>query len=146
MDQVIPSSQALQAGMTKKENGKEYVYLYVASSCVKNTPYTQFTVNSSGVPVQSALQASAAICKVVVATKTLTAAGYAWFQTKGVCLKMITPSITSVALQTLKLASSAVAAGGATTITPDDFAISYQNSGTGTTQDVYLLGREITPS
>lgn len=146
MDQVACSTQDLQCGMTKKMEGKEYVYLKVASACTKNTPYTWFTCDTSGRPTQSALQASAAICKVVVATETLSATGYSWFQFKGVCNDMITPSITTVSLQTLKLASSAVAAGGATTLTPDDFAICYANAGTATTQDVYLLGREITPS
>jgi len=146
MDATIVSTQDLQCGMTKKMEGKEYVYLKVASACTKNTPYTWFTCDTSGRPTQSALQASGVICKVVVATETLTAAGYSWFQFKGVVNDMITPNITSVSLQTLKLASSAVAAGGATTITADDFAICYANAGAGTTQDVYLLGREITPS
>ena len=146
MDQTIVSTQDLQCGTVKCEEGKKYVYLKVAAACTKNTPYTWFTVDTTGRPVQSALQGVSAICKVVVATETLTAAGYSWFQFEGVCDDMITPSITSVSLQTLKLASSAVAAGGATTITPDDFAICYANAGTATTQDVYLLGREITPS
>lgn len=143
---VIPNSEAAQAGVEwTNSDGKTYVNLYVASSCTAKTPYAWYTVDSSNRPLQSAMPASGAICKVVVAMETKTSAGYATFQVKGVCEDLITPSITGVSQQTLKIASSAVAAGGAATITADDFAI-VQTGATATTFDVYLLGREITPS
>lgn len=145
MDQVAVSTQDLQCGMVKKQEGKEFVYLKVASACTKNTPYAWYTCDSSARPTQSAMPSANAICKVVVATETLAAAGYSWFQVKGYVAAMITPSITGVTLQTLKIASAVVAAGGATTITADDFAICITGA-TATTFPVYLLGREITPS
>jgi len=147
MDQQIPASQALKAGMAQSENGNEYMDLYVASACTVNTPYAFYTVDTSSRPLQSAMPASGAICRVVVATETLAAAGYARFQTKGIVSAMITPSITPVNGQTLKIATTAVAAGGAATITPDDFAIVVTTGGVSSTASkVYLLGREITPS
>ena len=145
MDQAVCSTQDLQCGMTKKQEGKEYVYLKVASACTKNTPYAWYTCDSSARPTQSAVPGASAICKVAVATETLTAAGYSWFQTKGYVAAMITPNITGVTLQALKIASALVAAGGATTLTPDDFAICITGA-TALVFPVYLLGREITPS
>jgi hypothetical protein len=132
--------------MVKEEDGKKYIYLYVPSACTKNTPYAFYTTTSgSQVPIQSAMPAANAICRVVVATETLTAAGYSWFQFAGPCDDLVTPSITGVTNQTLKIASAVVAAGGAATVTADDFAI-VKTGGTDTAFDVYLLDREITPS
>lgn len=147
MKQVVPSSQVALGGMTKEEDGKKYIYLYVPSACTAKTPYAFYTVTSGSntVPIQSAMPAANAICRVVVATETLTSAGYSWFQYAGPCDDLISPSITSVTNQTLKIASAAVAAGGAATVTPDDFAI-VKTGATATTHDVYLLDREITPS
>lgn len=145
MKQTIPSSQVAMGGMVKEEDGKKYIYLYT-STCTAKTPYAFYTTTSgSQVPIKSAMPAASAICRVVVATETLTTAGYSWFQSAGPCDDLITPSITSVTNQTLKIASAVVAAGGAATVTPDDFAI-VKTGATATTHDVYLLDREITPS
>ncbi len=143
----ISNSQAANAGVVFTDSdGKDYVNLYVASACTAKTPYAWYTVDTSNRPLQSALPAANAICKVVVATETKTSAGYSKFVVKGLVKDMITPSITGVQSQTLKVASSAVAAGGATTLTPDDFAIVQSAGATAEVFDVYLLGREITPS
>ncbi len=142
----ILESEAARAGVEFVDSdGKTYVYLYVASACTAKTPYAWYTVDSSNRPLQSAMPAASAICKVVVAMETLTSAAYSRFLVKGSCEDMITPSITGVSQQTLKIASAVVAAGGAATITPDDFAI-VKTGATATAFDVYLLGREITPS
>jgi hypothetical protein len=143
--QVI-ESQVKKSGVEYVDSdGCTYIDLYVASACTANTPYAFYTYDSSNRALQSAMAASGQICKVVVATETLTAAGYSKFKFKGVHEDLITPSITGVTGQTLKIASAAVAAGGAATITADDFAV--VNAGaTATSFDVVLLGREITPS
>jgi hypothetical protein len=142
----IFDSEAAKAGVEYiGSDGRTYIDLYVPSACTKNTPYAYFLIDSSGRPIQSAMPASAAICRVVVATETLTAAAYSTFVFKGMVEDMITPSITGVTGQALKIASAVVAAGGAATVTPDDFGICLLGA-TAEVFDVYLLGREITPS
>lgn len=143
--QIFESELAGAGKVYQDADGKEYIDLYVASACTAKTPYAFYTADSSDRPLASAVPAASAICKIVVATKTLTAAGYAKFQIGGLFTGMITPSITGVTGQTLKIASSVVAAGGAATLTPDDFGI-VKAGATATSFDVYLLNREITPS
>lgn len=126
-------------------DGKTYRYLYVASACTKNTPYAYYLSDTSGRALQSAVPAASAICRIGVATETLTAAGYSKFQFGGQVDALVVPTITGVAGQTLKIASAAVAAGGAATVTPDDFAIVEVVTST-TALKVHLLNREITPS
>ncbi len=141
-NQQIPGSLAESAGMPWWEGGKKFVRLYVPSACTALTPYAWYTVDTSQRPIQSAMPASGAICRVAVACETKTAAGYAKFQLAGICDGLITPSITGVTSQTLKIASALVAAGGAATVTADDFAI-VETGATDTEFDVYLLDREV---
>ena len=143
--QVVPGSEAESAGMPWWEGGKKFVILYVPSACTALTPYAWSTVDTSQRPIMSAMGAANTTCRVAVATKTMAAAGYAKFQLAGILDDLITPSITGVTSQTLSIASAVVAAGGAATITPDDFAIVLEGA-TAEVFDVYLLDREITPS
>ena len=145
-NQQIPGSVTEGLGMPWWEGGKKFVNLRVPSACTANTPYAWYTVDTSQRPIQSAMGASGTICRVAVATKTVTAAtASVKFQIAGKFDGLITPSITGVTSQTLKIASALVAAGGAATITADDFAI-VETGATDTEFDVYLLDREITPS
>lgn len=143
--QIFESELARCGKVFADADGKEYVYLYVASACTAKTPYAWYTADDSDRALQSAMPGASAICKVVVATETLTSAAYSKFQIGGLCEDMITPSITGVTGQTLKIASAVVAAGGAATLTPDDFGI-VKLGATAAVFDVYLLNREITPS
>jgi len=144
--QIIESDVKRSGVEYVDSDGRTKVLLYSASGATAKTPYAWYTVDTSNRALQSAVGASGAICKIVVSENTVTAGTYGVFIVRGEVEDMITPSITGVQGQTLKIASSAVAAGGATTITADDFGIVQSAGATATSFDVFLLGREITPS
>ena len=147
MDQIIVSSQELQAGMKRNEEGKTFIYLYSAAARTALTPYWLSTVSgtTTGIPTSEAITLGAKNRKgyVVIATKTETAAGYQWFYLKGYVANAIMDTGSYVALDMIGLYDSACTPSTSTTVTPDDFAVSLETAST-TTPNVYLLEREIT--
>ena len=144
MKQHIPPSQSLMAGMTKQQDGCEYIYLYSAAARTAKTPYWHSTNDASGIPTAEAITLGAKnkIGYVVFATETATSAGYQWFTMKGIVDEAIVDTGSYVALDMIGLYDSACTPSTATTVTPDDFAVSLETAST-TTPDIYLLGREI---
>lgn len=145
MKQHIPTSQAFMAGMTKQEDGVDYIYLYSAAARTAKTPYWHSTNDTSGIPTAEAITLGAKdkIGYVVFATETATSAGYQWFTMRGVVDEAIVDTGSYVALDMVGLYDAACTPSTATTVTPDDFAVSLETAST-TTPDIYLLGREIT--
>lgn len=147
MDQAVVSSADLLPGMKRQEEGKTFIYLYSAATRTAKTPYWHSTVSgtTTGIPTAEAITLGAKTCKgyVVIATKTVSGAGYQWFQLKGYVADAIMNSGSYVALDMIGLYDSVCTPSTATTVTPDDFAVSMETAST-TTPNVYLLGREIT--
>lgn len=146
MDQTAVSTQALQAGMKKNQEGKTYIYLYSAAARTALTPYWHSTLDTSGIPTAEAITLGAKNCIgcVVVATETNASAGHQWFYLKGMVDNVIMDSGDYVALDMIGLYDAACTPSTATTVTPDDFAVSLETA-TTTTPKVYLLRREIVP-
>jgi hypothetical protein len=144
MKQTVVSGSSYLPGTVKEEDGKKFVYLYVPSACTINTPYAFFSCKSgTQIPQMAALGAKDTKYRVVVATETLAAAGYSWFQFAGPYDDLVVDTDTYVVADMVGIYDAVTTPSAATTVTPDDFAVVAVVTST-TAIDVYLLDREIT--